>query len=1589
MLNKLLNLSEIKADNGDRNEFPKIEKVSKRDMAIIGMCGKFPMAENIGEFWENIRNGKDCIREFPYQRMKDVSPILPNSYMPADPPKLCEAGYLDEIDKFDYEFFNISPIEARLMDPNQRLFLETAWNVIEEAGYGGNRIKGTKTGVYVGHSSDLKFEYHMYVNMADTELYKNVSLPGNVKSIIASRISYLLDLKGPSVVVDTACSSALLAIHLACQGIINGECEMAIAGGVKVNLLPIQKGMDDEIGIRSPGDRARTFDDSSDGTGSGEGVVAIMLKPLSKAITDGDNIYAVIKGSAVNQDGSSVGLTAPNSAAQEEVILEAWKNANIDPETISYIEAHGTATKLGDPIEISGIERAFRKHTGKKNFCAVGSVKTNIGHLDNIAGLAGMIKLVLALKHKEIPASIHFKRPNRKINFIDSPVYVNDRLARWETEGAPLRGGVSSFGLAGTNCHIVVEEYKGKERKYMNEPVESLQILALSAQNRDILMALVNKYALYLEKDKDTALEDICHTANTGRIHHSHRLAVVVGTREELKKKLGSFNFEDTSEDNAYYGEYRIVSGSKEIKAKNEISEDAKKELDRAAHQIIESISGVEKKHQSILNEICSLYIKGAEIDWNLMYAMRNVKKVSLPTYPFKRSRCWVEAISKQEAPKLGQAKEIDHPLLDRCIVKTYKQEVYAAKFATDTHWVIGEHKVAGRCVMPGTAYLEMIRRIYSKHLVHSYLELENVLFISPFIAEDGEAKEIQVIVSERDEYCDFTVASGAKSGNGWNVHVEGKVIPVSMNDVPLYDINRIMQDAEMEEIIDDDARKIIVEIGPRWTGIKKKLYAGKNGEYLASFKLPDEFKEDLKEYYLHPPLMDRSINAVNTLIGEGSYLPLSYKNIKIYGPTPDEFYSYLKRKDYEKGGHETARFDILLIDKNGRVFVEVKDYVIKSVREEEFKFRQLKENKDIFHEVHWRPSQLNGNAKNLNDGDILVFKGSNGICDSLVKRLRDEGYSLVEVEIGSEFRKVNEDRYIIKCEENDYRRMLAEIADRRLSRILHLSTISRGGRIENVNQLEEKQNQGVYSLFYLTRALIAKKFNKEIDIVLVSDYANEITKSDSKINPHNAALFGLGKVVTREYPNLKCRCIDIDDVTTVDTIVKELKLGGGTYQAAYRGDTRYIDEFKKYNIAGEHSTKIEIKDKGAYIVTGGIGGLGLEVGKYLASKNRAKIVLISRTKMPEREIWDEVLEVKADVKVCRAIMAIREIEKAGAEVSCYSANVARIDEMKGVIEEIRNKYGSINGIVHCAGVAGDGFIINREEETFKSVTAPKIQGTWILDKLTETDDLDFFILFSSITSVLGGQGQGDYTAANSYLDSFAAYRSKQGKRTTAINWPAWKEVGMAVDYGVDESMNTLKALPTDIAISVLNEVLGKQTHRVIVGELNFEVFSALEAQFPITIADDMQLMINEYDSTIKTNISAKDKKHPQDFVIKGSSDEDVFSETERKIAGIWAELLGLEEVNIYDNFNSLGGDSILATRLLRKLENEYPDMVDIADVFAYSTVNAMAEYIDGMIKKRDFKGDSEEINDNEDLDELLAKLAKGEISVNEAEKYY
>ena len=492
-----------------------------KEFAVIGVAAQMPEADNVEQFWENLKAGRDSVRPLPLSRIK----LSPNY----DPQKEYQlAGYLEGVDEFDPVFFKIAPNAAKYIDPAHRKILEAVNDAIEDAGYYREQFSQKQIGVFLG---TFYPDYYKYITEAGLD-----TLTGSIPANFAGRVSYLNGFTGPALTIDTACSSTLVAIHLAIQSLRNEDCEMAIIGGSNIRVEPAEQ-VKDSVGIMSPTCKCRSFSADADGVAGGEGVIAILIKPLERALADNDHIYAVIKGTAINQDGSrSNGIAAPSPEAQKEVIELAWKKAGIDPLTISYIEAHGSATKLGDPIEVAGISNAFRDFTAEKQFCPISSVKTNIGHLDSVAGLAGFLKTILSLKNRAIPPTVHFTKPNPYIDFDNSPVYVNKDLQEWEARpGIPRRAGVSSFGLSGTNAHTILEEAPLVQVHLS----ERCHLFTMSAADGKALQRKVEQLAAHLEKHPELNLADVSYTLNCGRKHYAEtRLVVVAQERTELLQNL-------------------------------------------------------------------------------------------------------------------------------------------------------------------------------------------------------------------------------------------------------------------------------------------------------------------------------------------------------------------------------------------------------------------------------------------------------------------------------------------------------------------------------------------------------------------------------------------------------------------------------------------------------------------------------------------------------------------------------------------------------------------------------------------------------------------------------------------------------------------------------------------------------------------------------------------------------------------------------------------------------------------------------------------------------------------------------------------
>ncbi|MFI6591064.1 SDR family NAD(P)-dependent oxidoreductase [Paenibacillus glucanolyticus] len=1520
-------LSSLKSLHADKHE--------DREIAVIGISCTFAGAKDADEYWNNLTKGENCIIPFPAKRNKLIGSTHKSQSSSAP------GGYLDEIDQFDEVFFRISPKEASYMDPSQRLVLEKAYEALEDAGYSWESVSGSKTGVYLGMDSTFSSAYYL-----QTENKDMLALTGTVTGILSGRISYILNLKGPNMVIDTACSSGLIAVHTACRALRNNECSMALAGGVQIGLYPERSDQND---IEAADGKIRAFDKYAGGTVWGEGVGMVLLKPLREALKDRDHIYAVIKGSATNSDGISNGLTAPNTEAQTAVILDSWTDAGIHPQTIAYIETHGTGTVLGDPIELKGITNAFNNYTNQKHFCGIGSVKTNIGHTAGASGIASLIKSVLSMKHSMIPASIHFEEPNPHFDFPNSPIYVNDKLRKWEKGTTPRRSGISSFGFGGANCHIVLEEAPQLEEAEANRTdPDSPKLLILSAKTWGAFKGLVNRYIDFLQKNDGVSLMNLCYMSAIGRGHYEYRAAIICSTVEDLLLKLNQMALVKGEEDitvfphDINYMKHEVVPGNTKAYLIGQISEQDKARISKLANQKLVDWSGVQDNYAKLIRELSLLYVKGAQINWRELYTGGDYKKIRIPTYPYDRKSHWIQPAESRGEALVEQRVVPIHPLLDRYKELSENIVVFITEFSVDKHWVLSDHMILGKHTVPGTAYLEMVNSIAVRICDEKSYELREVIFYTPLMLERDEVRTVHITITKRKEYYEFTITSnevsGVLDGKEQITHAVGKICsyPTGMRPViHIEEIKHKFKEVRTERQTASDISDNF-SFGPRWWN-DIRMHVG-DREALAELRLPDRYEADTLEYRMHPSLLDIAVNILSPNTQQNLYLPLTYKRIQIYGEMPSSIVCLVKERENNNPSKELVSFDITIADSNGKVVVQIEEYTVKRTSKQDVGKNQSEE---LLYAMSWKQSSIQTIEASIIGKRVLFFKGEGSLSLDLLSLLGSRGAEIIEVTIGDAFVKRGVRNYSINHTPEAYKRLFEEIKAQRIDYVVHTFADRDAGSTMSLDQLAEELDHGILSLLHIVQRMINNRLKDAVKFIIVSPYANEVIGSESFLHPHRAALFNMGKVIALEIQQIQCVSIDLDDHTPVDFVLYEMLREEETLEVVYRNANRYEWELRRADSDNtrmtESITPAVIKTGGVYIITGGTGGIGLELAKQLASIQPVRLILISRTG-------------KEDEQLHEIITAIRST---GSTVEIKNADVSDFQSMSDIIQQIRRQYGQLNGVIHCAGVAAKGMLFRKTEESFRSVISPKILGTWVLDKLTEDDNLDFFIMCSSIASFLADEGQADYTAANAYLDLYAKKRNKTGKNTISISWPAWKEIGMAVNHEKNSESDYFKPISTVKALQAFCSIMNGRNPHVIVGQTNLNV-----------------------SWKGKATMIGRSLSHTEKVKLHGNS-TDQYTRWENAVGEAWAQVLGLNEIDIHHSFYSYGGDSIQAIQIHKELDARFPNRVDITDIFNYPTVKGMAEYLQ--------KSDQpiEQSVKTEDLDDLLDRIEKGELSID------
>jgi acyl transferase domain-containing protein len=1451
-------------------------------VAIIGMAGRFPGADDIESFWRNLRAGVESIRFFSEQELRaagiSASRFRDPSYLPA-------SGYLPGIEQFDAGFFGFTPREAQITDPQHRLFLESCWTALESAGYDPKRFSGL-IGVYAGCGSSEYLWRHVcphFEAQGDSDDFQ--LLVASDKDFLSTRVSYKLDLHGPSLTVQTACSTALVAICMAWQSLLTFQCDMALAGGVSVDLQGRYGHLHREGMIMSPDGHCRAFDAGAQGTVGGDGVGVIVLKRLEDALAKGDHIYAVIKGAALNNDGSSkVGYTAPSIAGQTQVIAQALAIADIAPATVSYIEAHGTGTPLGDPIEIAALSEVFRGVP--RGSCAIGSVKTNIGHLNSAAGVAGLIKTVQALRYRELPPSLHFTTPNPKLELESSPFFVNTKLRPWTA--APRRAGVSSFGIGGTNAHVVLEAAPPPGPV---GPARPFQLLTLSAKTATALDAATENLAAALAGSPPLPLADVAYTLHVGRQQLAHRAFAVCRDTAQACQALRpggaeglATHFAQTEAEVVFLlpgGGAQYPNMGRELYEKEGLF---REEVDRCALLLLPVLGfdirgemypraadprAAGERLQRIDLALISLFITEyalAQLWQSFGVFPKALLGHSLGEYT---AACLAGVFSLEDALRLvatrgrlmarvPQGAMLSVPLPAAELSDCLGEELSLAALNGPTSSVI-----SGSVAAVERLQETLRQRGVAAHRLH--------------IAMGAHSALVQPILT------DFTREVAALRLRPPRLpfisNVTGTWIRPEEATSPEYWARHLRQTVRFGDglaVLLADAPRILVEVGPGHTlrGLVAQ-HPARRPEHtlLCTMRHPEAQLSDVA-FLLEA--VGRLWVTGGTIDWEGFHRGEKRRRLPL--PT----YPFERQAFWIEAPRRAAPA------------VAPGGPASRPAAARDFCYRPA-----------WRLTAAPREAPAATRW--LIFAEGAGGGDpgggwggSLARLLAARGQQVTVVEPGASFGRRADGVYTVQVRQRaDYESLLRQLQQQQLfpQHIVYLWNLlaepAASGDPEQ--SLEAELGRSFYGPLALAQALGGLQPDGEMKLTLLTAGLQRVA-DEPTWRPSQAASLGPCLVLPKEYEFLRCQLIDLEcQPDAAGAVIPPTEQGAAQLLAecgadsgdgvvAYRKGERWVQTFAPITLPEPAAAAARLRPRGVYLITGGLGGIGLELADYLAQAVRARLILIGRT--PPGPAAQE---------------RIQALEALGAEVLCGVADVADPAAVKAVLAAAAARFGALDGlgVIHAAGIAGGGAVQSRSTAAHSAVLRPKVQGTVVLDALVRKYKPDFFILCSSLNALLSRFGQADYCAANAFLDAFA---QKAGGATvyTSINWDAWREVGIAARAG-SRLIDLTGALSTKDGIALFQQCLASALPQVaICSEPLLERLRAARsapaesaaARTPAAASFPRPLLNNPYLA-------------PRTAL-------------ERTLCAIFQSFLGIEPVGVSDRFAELGGDSLMAVALLR-----------------------------------------------------------------------
>ena len=1474
-------------------------------MAIVGLAGRFPGASDLDAFWHNVVTGVDCLTTFSDADLDDadVPPALR-----VHPAFVRQGTALDEAEHFDAAFFGMSPGEAQIVDPQHRIFLECAWEALEHAGYAVGDLTES-VGVFAGAGINTYAYFRLLRNPAITSAAGEYQVMlGNDKDFLCTRVSYKLDLRGPSMSIQTACSTSLVAVHAACRALQRGECDMALAGGVSV-MFPQRAGYLYQEGmILSPDGRCKPFDVDARGTRPGAGAGIVVLKRLDDALAHGDSIHAVIRGIAVNNDGAAkAGYTAPSIEGQMEAIATAQSLAGVSPRSIRYVEAHGTATPLGDPIEVAALTRVFRAETNDVGFCRLGSLKANLGHLDAAAGVAGLIKAVLVLQQRTLPPLVHFSAPNPALQLERSPFTASATAAPWPSDpDVPRRAAVSSFGIGGTNAHAVLEEAPTGA----SSPSTTPQLLVISARSETALRAATERLSAHLLAHPAQDLADVAWTLQRGRVGFRHRSAFVVSDRDDAIRVLRSpsdlpgatgqheggvprvaFLFSGQGSQYAGMGRGLYASQPAYREALDRCADILQPHLggDLRTHLLAESGDALD---QTWLTQPALFAVEyalaqlwrhwGVEPSAMLGHSLGEYVAAHLAgVMSLSDALALVAArgrLMQQQAPGAMAAVHLSAEALTPWLSDDVE---IAAMNAPDLCTVAGPAAAIGELLIRMTAAGVGARTLRTSHAFHSRMMDPALDEFTAVVRSVALAPPVVPYVSNLTGT--WITAEQATSPSYYSEH-----------------LRRPVRFSSGLAALTADPNRRLLEVGP---GATLTSLARLNGDEagrsaVSSLGRVGEAADDLQAM----------LHAVGALWVAG-VVPTwaavhGVRRMRVPLPT----YPFERRR------HS--------VDPAPSVAVESADAPRAG--------RRTSRVEDWAYAPTW--SRDDGLPTPVSAATWLVLGDANEITGAVRDALAGGGATTVGIERGPRLQRLAEHRWSVgPSVVSDVETILRELsrADGGVQGAVHLWGLPAD---ETHTPLPAEDG---YDLVVALAGALSSHGPRSTVLHVTTGLASVL---DEPVTDYRAALaVGPALVLPLEVPGVSVRIVDLmprgarlERDVAARAVAAEVGRLEHEPLIAWRSGRRWVRRYERIPLAPVTETA-PFKAGGRYLITGGVGGLGLALARWLGEALQARLLLTARTELPPRDAWpDRLRRRSADDRAAAAIEAIQAIEAAGGEVLVAAADVTDVEAMSRAVGQARQTFGGIDGFIHAAGVSGTArFAQLARPDEVRQVWAAKVEGLDTLVSVLRAESLDVCVLMSSINSVVGAPGAADYAAANAVLDAFvdSAARPESWRQVVAINWGAWRDVGMAATRSVADALrphwdaHLAGAITPAAGIEALRRVLATGRRRVVI-----DTYDVVHATELARRADAGQ-----------APVATRDER--PDHPAGPTSTDGV----EHEVRTIWAELLGTSEVGLDDDFFVLGGHSLLATRVISRIEQRMSVRLTLRDIFTAPTVRALA----------------------------------------------